>query len=103
MCDSWTLFQSILSYTSLYNYGCLHKIHGYMVIWLFKQKTTANTSQFFIQVIEEIPFPIQRIQTDRDRKFFAHSIQKFMMKNRIKLRSIKPCLPQSNGYKTMSQ
>jgi len=44
-----------------------------------------------------MPFPIQIIQTDRGREFFAHSYQEILMKWGIKFRPIKSRSPHLNG------
>lgn len=43
------------------------------------------------------PFPIQRIQTNRGRKFFAYKIQEWLMDYCIKFRLIRPRSPHLNG------
>lgn len=44
-----------------------------------------------------MPFRIQRIQTDRGPKFFAMKVQRYMAKQSIKFRPIKPASPHLNG------
>ena len=44
-----------------------------------------------------MPFPIQRIQTDRGKEFFAYKVQERLMKFGIKFRPIKPGSPHLNG------
>lgn len=48
-------------------------------------------------VIEQMPFPIQRIQTDRGLEFFAYSVQERLMEYGIKFRPVKPRSPHLNG------
>ncbi len=50
-----------------------------------------------------MPFPIQIIQTDRGRAFFAYSYQEVLMKWGIKFRPIKPRSPHLNGKVERSQ
>lgn len=50
-----------------------------------------------------MPFAIQRIQTDRDREFFAYKVQKKLMEYCIKFRPIKPKSPHLNGKAERSQ
>jgi len=45
------------------------------VLALYDRRTAANTVLLIDKVIEEMPFPIQRIQTDRGRDFFASTVQ----------------------------
>ena len=50
-----------------------------------------------------MPFPIQRIQTDRGREFFAYKVQQRLMEWAIKFRPIKPRSPHLNGKVERSQ
>lgn len=50
-----------------------------------------------------MPFPIQRIQTDRGREFFAFCFQEKLMEYGIKFRPIKPGSPHLNGKVERSQ
>ncbi len=47
----------------------------YRVLRLYSRRTAANTLDFIDCVIEEMPFPIQRLQIDRGREFFAVKVQ----------------------------
>jgi transposase InsO family protein len=58
---------------------------------------------FFDRVIQEVPFPIQRIQTDRGGEFFAESAQRRLMSECIKFRPIPPRSPHLNGKIGRSQ
>ena len=59
--------------------------------------------KFFDAVIEEMPFAIQRIQTDRGREFFATKFQERLLEWGIKFRPIKPASPHLNGKVERSQ
>ncbi len=50
-----------------------------------------------------MPFPIQRVQTDRGREFFAEKVQKQLMIYGIKFRPNKPGSPHLNGKVERSQ
>lgn len=50
-----------------------------------------------------MPFPIQCVQTDRGREFFALKVQKRLMNWGIKFRPIKPGSPHLNGKVERSQ
>jgi transposase InsO family protein len=54
-------------------------------------------------VIEEMPFPVQRIQTDRGMEFFAEKIQLRLMEYGIKFRPNKAGCPHLNGKVERSQ
>ncbi|HHE32757.1 MAG TPA: transposase [Chlorobaculum parvum] len=48
----------------------------YLIVSLFTRRTATTSVIFLEQVLEEMPFPIQRIQTDRGREFFAEKLQR---------------------------
>lgn len=50
-----------------------------------------------------MPFPVQRIQTDRGRESFAIKVQKRFMQYGIKFRPVKPASPHLNGKVERSQ
>ncbi len=54
-------------------------------------------------VIEEMPFAIQRIQTDRGKEFFAYKVQELLIEWAIKFRPVKPASPHLNGKVERSQ
>ena len=59
----------------LYQYTAIDDCTRIRVLALYLRRTANNTLLFLERVVEELPFPIQRIQTDRGREFFAHSVQ----------------------------
>jgi Integrase core domain. len=56
----------------LYQYTAIDDCSRYKVVGLFKRRTATNSIAFLEQVAAEMPFPIQRIQTNRGREFFAY-------------------------------
>jgi len=86
-----------------YQYTAVDDCTRYRVLGLFHRRTAENTIKFIEQVIEEMPFPIQRFQTDRGREFFAYAVQQFIMDCSIKFRPIKPGSPHLNGKVERSQ
>lgn len=48
-------------------------------------------------VIEEMPFPVQTVQTDRGREFFAYKVQEWLLGSCIKFRPILQRSPHLNG------
>ena len=50
-----------------------------------------------------MPFPIQRVQTDRGREFFAVKVQEKLMEYGIKFRPNRPAAPHLNGKVERSQ
>jgi putative transposase len=67
----------------IYQYTAVDDCSRYRVLAVFKRRPAANTLLFLDQVLEEMPFPIQRIQTDRGTEFFAENVQLKMMKYSI--------------------
>lgn len=62
-----------------------------------------NTPEFLDGVIEEMGFPVQRVQTDRGSEFFAYKVQERLMNYGIKFRPIRPASPHLNGKVERSQ
>lgn len=77
----------------IYQYTAIDDCSRYRVLRCYSRRTAANTVDFIECVVEEMPFPIQRIQTDRGREFFAETVQKQLMIYGIKFRPNKPGSP----------
>ena len=76
----------------------------FRVLGIYSRRTAKNSVHFLEErMIEEFPFPIQRIQTDRGAEFFGLEFQSAMKRNCIKFRPIKPRLPHLNGKVERSQ
>ncbi|WP_420322202.1 IS481 family transposase [Flagellimonas sp.] len=82
---------------SIYQFTAIDDCTRFQVVKLYPRRTASNTLDFLEKVVEEMPFPIQRIQTDRGREFFALKVQKKLMEWGIKFRPIKPRSPHLNG------
>jgi|TARA_B100000953_G_C18018130_1_gene419871 transposase InsO family protein len=87
----------------IYQYTSVDDCSRYRVLDVFKRRTAANTLAFIDKVIEEMPFPIQRVQTDRGMEFFAEKVQLKLMEHGIKFRPNKPSSPHLNGKVERSQ
>ena len=87
----------------LYQYTAVDDCTRYRVLGLYKRRTAANTIKFIDKLIEEMPFPIQRIQTDRGTEFFAIKVQEYLMKFSIKFRPFRPGAPHLNDKVERSQ
>jgi transposase-like protein len=61
-----------------YQYTAVDDCTRYRVLGLYKRRTASNTIKFIDKLIEEMPFPIQRIQTDRGNEFFAIKVQAYL-------------------------
>jgi transposase InsO family protein len=86
-----------------YQYTAVDDCTRYRVLAIYNRRSAANTLLFLDKVIEEMPFPVQRIQTDRGREFFGLAVQKKLMEHCIKFRPIKPRSPHLNGKVERSQ
>jgi transposase InsO family protein len=87
----------------LYQYTAIDDCTRYKVLRLYRRRTAGNTLRFLDCVFEEMPFPVQRFQTDRGREFFAIKVQERLMQCGIKFRPIKPASPHLNGKVERSQ
>lgn len=81
----------------LYQYTATDDCSRYLVVALFPRRTAANTLRFLEQVLDELPFPIQRLQTDHGTEFTAYVVQDFLLENTIKFRPIPIKTPHLNG------
>jgi transposase InsO family protein len=73
------------------------------VLALFPRRSAEHTLEFFDQLVEEMPFPVQRIQSDRGTEFFAVKVQRWLQSRCIKFRPVKPASPHLNGKVERSQ
>jgi transposase InsO family protein len=81
----------------LYQYTAVDDCTCYQVLELYPKRTAQNTLDFPEKVIEEMPFPVQWVQTDHGREFFAYKVQEWLMDNCIKFRPNRPGVPHLNG------
>ena len=89
--------------SGIYQYTSVDDCTRYRVLRLYKRRTASNTLDFLDCVVDEMPFPIQRVQTDRGREFFAAKVQEKLMEFGIKFRPNKPGSPHLNGKVERSQ
>jgi transposase InsO family protein len=87
----------------LYQYTAVDDCTRIRVLALFNRRTATNSLQFLELAMEEFPFPIQCIQTDRGREFLAYCFQEKLREYGIKFRPIKPASPHLNGKVERSQ
>ena len=69
----------------------------YLVAGLARRPSAAAALAFLDQLLDEVPFPIQRVQTDRGAEFFAETVQRRPTAETIKSRPIPPRSPHLNG------
>lgn len=74
----------------LYQYTCVDSCTRYLVAARYPRRTAANTLDFVERVLDEIPFPIQRLQTGNGMEFMAYKVRDELLAMRIKHRPIPP-------------
>lgn len=87
----------------IYQYTAVDDCSRWRVLEIYKRRTANNTIHFLDLVMEQFPFPVQRIQTDRGLEFFAEKVQQKLMDMGIKFRPNKPGSPHLNGKVERSQ
>ena len=87
----------------IYQYTAVDDCSRWRVLEIYKRRTARNTLHFLDLIVEQFPFPIQRIQTDRGLEFFAEKVQRKLMQLGIKFRPNKPGSPHLNGKVERSQ
>lgn len=75
----------------------------YRVMAIFRRRTAPKKPAYLEHALEEMPFPVQRVPTDRGRELFAVGIQQWLMEHCIKCRPNKPASPHLNGKVECSQ
>jgi transposase InsO family protein len=83
--------------SGLYQYTFIDDCTRYLVAALYPRRTAANTLDFLEQVLDEIRFPIQRLQTDNGTEFMAYKVRAELFAICIKHRPIPPRTPHLNG------
>ena len=74
------------------------------VLALYPDKTGASAAHFFEQrVLPGLPFPIERIQSDRGSEFISHEFLDVLRKHKVKLRPNRARAPHLNGKVERSQ
>ena len=82
----------------VYLYIAVDDCSSYIVLDMYKRRTAKNTVHFLAErVVEEMPFPIQRLQTDNGNEFMAYLVQDFLKAYSIKFRPIRPWSPHLSG------
>jgi len=81
----------------LYQYAAIDDCSRWQVLAAYPDRSAASTLDFLERVLEGMPFPVQRVQTDRGGEFFAHEVQGELRERRIKFRPNRPRAPHLNG------
>lgn len=81
----------------LYQYTAVDDCTRWLLAALYVRKSAASTLAFLQRVRAELPFPVQRVQTDRGQEFFAYRVQDQLRAWQIKFRPIRARSPHLNG------
>jgi transposase InsO family protein len=81
----------------LYQYTAIDNGSRFQVVGLYPRRTAANTVDFLAHVAAEMPFPVQRFQTDRGQEFFAYEVQDQLRERQIKFGPNRPRAPHLDG------
>lgn len=81
----------------LYPYTAIDDCSRWQVLGVYPSRSAGNTLDFLERVRAGMPFPVQRIQTDRGGEFFAYEVQSRLRDWRIKFRPNRPRSPHLNG------
>lgn len=88
----------------LYQFTAIDDCTRLRVLGLYPDRS-ADSAVAFLQerVVPELPFPIQRVQTDRGREFHSRAFTEALQGQRIKYRPNRPAAPHLNGKVERSQ
>jgi transposase InsO family protein len=81
----------------LWQFTAIDDCSRYLVAGLAPRRSAAAALTFLDQMFEEMPFAVQRVQTDRGTEFFAEAVQRRLMAWSVKFRPIPPRSPHLNG------
>ena len=83
--------------SGLYQYTAVDDCTCYQVMEIYPVRTAANTILLLEKIVEQMHFPIRKVQTNRGRECFAYKVPKWLMEYVIKFRPIRPEQPHLNG------
>ena len=81
----------------LYQFTAIDDCSRFLAAGLAKHRWPPGTLAFLDRVLEETPFAIQRLQTDRGTEFFAEAVLLRLRAEAIRFRPIRPRSPHLNG------
>ncbi|CAN5836253.1 hypothetical protein BH24BAC1_BH24BAC1_40870 [soil metagenome] len=82
--------------TGIYQYTANDDCSRFRALCTYSRKPAKNSNDFLDRVMKQMPFPLQQVQTDWGKKFFAHCFQEKLQEYGIKFRPIKPRSPNLN-------
>ena len=83
--------------SGLYQYTAIDDCSRWQVLAVYPDRSAASTLDFLARARAGMPFPVQRVQTDRGGEFFAHEVQGELRERRIEFRPNRPRAPHLNG------
>lgn len=81
----------------LWQFTAIDDCSRYLVAGLAPRRSAAAALTLLEQMFEEMPFAVQRVQTDRGTEFFVEAVQRRLMALSVKFRPIPPRSPHLNG------
>lgn len=87
----------------LYQFTAIDDCTRLRALKLYPDRSALSSLAFLEYACKTLPFPPQRIQTDRGQEFFAYEFQEQLMRLHIKFRPIRPHSPHLNGKVERSQ
>lgn len=81
----------------MYQFTAVDDCTRYLAAEIYPKRSAKYTLMFLEKLLYEMPFPIQRIQTDRGTEFFAYKVQDRLLDWGIKFRPTPPASPHLNG------
>ena len=83
--------------SGLFQYTAIDDCTRFIIIMLYPARNAENSVEFLEMVKDGMPFPVQRIQTDRGTEFTAYLIQEALFDWKIKWRPNRAGAPHLNG------
>lgn len=81
----------------VYQFTAIDDCTRMKVLRLFPNKTSESAVTFLYSVLDDLPFPVQRVQTDCGTEFFNDQFQEELAAHFIKYRPNRPGAPHLNG------
>ncbi|BCM94157.1 hypothetical protein IAD21_06060 [Abditibacteriota bacterium] len=89
---------------NLYQFTAIDDCTRMCVLALYSARSAPNAAHFLREhVLKELPFPVQRIQSDRGLEFIGLDFQDALREQHIKFRPNRPRAPHLNGKMERSQ
>ena len=88
----------------LYQFTAIDDCTRLRVLGLYADRSAASAKRFLVErVLKELPFPLQRVQTDQGAEFCSEAFHGALHARRVKFRPNRPRAPHLNGKVERSQ